>query len=104
MILPEINPVLIEIGPLAIRWYGISWLVAFFTIYLLAKNRLSFLSENQLSDLMFYGLLGAVIGGRVGYMLFYNIDQLGANIFQFSIYGKGGFLFMVVYLGCLLLQ
>ena len=101
MILPEINPVLIEIGPLAIRWYGISWLVAFFTIYLLAKNRLSFLSENQLSDLMFYGLLGAVIGGRVGYMLFYNIDQLGANIFSIFYIWQGGLSFHGGLLGVL---
>ena len=101
MILPEINPVLIEIGPFALRWYGISWLVAFFTIYLLAKNRLSFLSENQLSDLMFYGLLGAVIGGRVGYMLFYNIDQLGANIFSIFYIWQGGLSFHGGLLGVL---
>ena len=57
MILPEINPIAIQIGPLAIRWYGITWLVAFGLIYFLASKNLYKLSSNQLSDLMFYGLL-----------------------------------------------
>ena len=80
MILPEINPVILEIGPVGIRWYGLSWLAAFITIYFIAKSRLTFLSKDQLSDLMFYGLLGAIIGGRVGYMFLYGIEQLANNI------------------------
>ena len=50
---------------------------------------------------MFYGLLGAVIGGRVGYMLFYNIDQLGANIFSIFYIWQGGLSFHGGLLGVL---
>ena len=76
MILPEIDPIAFQIGPLAIRWYGITWLVAFGLIYFLASRKLTKFSKDQLENLMFYGLIGAVIGGRFGYMIFYNSGQL----------------------------
>jgi len=76
MILPEIDPIAFQIGPLAIRWYGITWIVAFGLIYFLASRNLSKFSKDQLENLMFYGLIGAVIGGRFGYMIFYNSGQL----------------------------
>ena len=77
MILPYIDPVALQLGPLEIRWYGLSWLLAFMSIYILAKKKLAIINDQQLSDLMFYGLLGAILGGRSGYMLFYGIDALG---------------------------
>ena len=56
MILPEIDPVALQIGPLAIRWYSLTWMAAFIGIYSVAKYRLKIFSTEQLSDLMFYGL------------------------------------------------
>ena len=70
MILPEIDPVALQIGPLAIRWYSLTWMAAFIGIYSIAKYRLKIFSTEQLSDLMFYGLLGAMLGGRTGYCFF----------------------------------
>ena len=93
MILPEIDPIALQVGPIAIRWYGISWLVAFACIYLTAQKRLRILSKNQLSDLMFYGLLGAIIGGRTGYMFFYGIDQLTQNPLALLFIWQGGLSF-----------
>ena len=93
MILPEIDPVAIYLGPLAIRWYGLSWLGAFGLIYLFAKKRSKLLSEEQLSDLMFYGLMGAIFGGRTGYMLFYGTEQLIDNPLSLFFVWEGGLSF-----------
>ena len=66
MILPEIDPIAFQLGPLAIRWYGITWVIAFGLIYWLARKNLAKFSKDQLGDLMFYGLLGAALGGAPG--------------------------------------
>ena len=76
MILPEIDPIAFQIGPLAIRWYSLTWIAAFLAIYYLLTKRSNKLSSENISDLMFYGMLGAIIGGRFGYMFFYGIEQL----------------------------
>ena len=70
MILPEIDPVALQIGPIAIRWYGLTWLAAFYAIYFLIRRYQKDLNLDQVSDLMFYSLLGAIIGGRAGYVFF----------------------------------
>ena len=90
MILPEIDPIAFQIGPLAIRWYGITWIVAFVLIYFLASRNLSKFSKDQLENLMFYGLLGAVIGGRFGYMIFYNSGQLLQYPLSIVYFWQGG--------------
>ena len=56
MLIPELDPVAIQIGPLAIRWYGLTWLAAFSTIYFLIKRYQKDLNVDQISDLMFYSL------------------------------------------------
>ena len=93
MILPEIDPVALQLGPLAIRWYGLTWLVAFGLIYLLANKRLNKFSKQKLSDLMFYGLIGAMIGGRLGYMIFYGADQLRSDPLALFYIWQGGLSF-----------
>ena len=102
MILPYIDPVAIYIGPIAIRWYGLSWLAAFGLIYFLANLRLKIISKDQISDLMFYSLLGAIIGGRAGYMIFYNIDQLLNNPLSIFFIWQGGLSFHGGLLGVLI--
>jgi phosphatidylglycerol:prolipoprotein diacylglycerol transferase len=102
MILPDIDPIAFQIGPMIIRWYSLSWMAAFTGIYFLAKSRLTILSLEQLSDLMFYGLLGAMLGGRIGYMLFYSVDQLLADpvslfrVWEGGLSFHGGFLGVIV--------
>ena len=75
----QIDPVIFQIGPLAVRWYGLMYLVGFAAAYLLirhlARMRNLALDKDAVSDLLFYGVLGVVLGGRLGYVLFYNPAQ-----------------------------
>ncbi len=75
MIYPSIDPVALKIGPLVIRWYGLMYLVGFASAWWLGLRRKAQLGNNitdeDISDLIFYCALGAVLGGRIGYMLFY---------------------------------
>ena len=101
MLIPEIDPIAIQIGPLAIRWYGITWLAAFSTIYYLINKFQKDIDVNQTSDLMFYSLLGAILGGRVGYILFYSFDQFLANPLSIFAIWQGGLSFHGGLLGVL---
>ena len=93
MLIPEIDPIAIQIGPLAIRWYGLTWLAAFTTIYFLIKKFQKDLNIDQVSDLMFYSLLGAILGGRAGYVLLYSFDQFINNPFSIFAIWQGGLSF-----------
>ena len=77
---PEIDPIAFSIGPLSVHWYGIMYIVAFGGAWLLARLRAAKMpglwTSDQLSDLIFYGALGAVLGGRLGSALFYNFDRV----------------------------
>ena len=101
MLIPEIDPIAIQIGPFAIRWYGITWLAAFSTIYYLIDKFQKDIDVNQTSDLMFYSLLGAMLGGRVGYILFYSFDQFLANPLSIFAIWEGGLSFHGGLLGVL---
>ena len=76
MTFPHIDPVLIHIGPLAIRWYGLMYLLGFLAAYGLIRHlsrlRDLALDADGAADLIFYGAIGVVAGGRLGYVLFYN--------------------------------
>ncbi|WP_269532742.1 prolipoprotein diacylglyceryl transferase [Chitinimonas sp. BJYL2] len=76
LIHPQIDPVAIHLGPLSIRWYGLMYLVAFVLFLVLGSRRIkqrpaSGWTKAQLDDLLFYGVLGVILGGRLGYVLFY---------------------------------
>lgn len=77
---PNIDPVALSIGPLHIHWYGLMYLFGFLAAWLLAHWRAKHYgldwTSDQISDLIFYAALGVIIGGRVGYMLFYNLPEL----------------------------
>jgi len=91
---PQIDPVLIRIGPLAIRWYGLMYLCGFAAAYgviryLVARRELP-LSREKISDLLFYCVLGVVAGGRLGYTLFYNpAFYLGHPLEIFAVWQGG---------------
>ncbi len=74
---PEINPVFFQIGPLAFRWYGLMYLLGLGSAYWLIKSRAAdkhiSLSPQQLSDLIVFAAFGVFLGGRLGYILFYNL-------------------------------
>lgn len=73
---PNIDPIIVEIGPLAIRWYGLMYLLGFGASWWLGRRRArepgSGWTGEQMDDLVFYGALGAILGGRIGYILFYD--------------------------------
>jgi phosphatidylglycerol:prolipoprotein diacylglycerol transferase len=102
---PAIDPVLLELGPLKIHWYGLMYLVAFASAWYLGRKRSqkpgSVLNAEQVDDLIFYGAMGVVIGGRVGSVLFYNFDSFLQNpLYLFKIW-QGGMSFHGGFLGVL---
>jgi phosphatidylglycerol:prolipoprotein diacylglycerol transferase len=70
--------VIFAFGPLAVRWYGLAYLSAFAMCWWLGLRRAPMhgWSRQEVSDIVFYGAMGAVLGGRLGYVFFYGIDQL----------------------------
>lgn len=103
---PEIDPVAFAIGPVAVRWYGLMYLIGFVAAWLLARRRAgkpwSPISPNQADDLIFYAAIGVVVGGRVGYMLFYSLDSLLANPLSLFKTWEGGMSFHGGLLGVIL--
>ncbi len=77
---PNIDPVILSLGPVAIRWYGLAYLAAFGACWWLGnrqtERRFPDWTRQHVSDVVFYGALGAVLGGRLGYVLFYGFDSL----------------------------
>ena len=103
---PDIDPVAFSMGPLKVHWYGISYLVAFagcwFFARLKAKQPHMHWTNQQIDDLLFYGALGVVLGGRIGYTLFYNLGSfLQDPLILFKIQ-QGGMSFHGGLLGVLL--
>ncbi|VAW76853.1 Prolipoprotein diacylglyceryl transferase [hydrothermal vent metagenome] len=73
---PNIDPVLVSFGPFAIHWYGMMYLIGFLAVWWLGTMRArkpgSGWKPEEISDMLFYGALGVILGGRIGYVLFYN--------------------------------
>ncbi|MBS0012935.1 MAG: prolipoprotein diacylglyceryl transferase [Desulfobacterales bacterium] len=80
IVLPEIDPVAFEIGPLAVRWYGLMYVIGFAAALVLGTSRArrkdSPMTLAQFQDLVFYAIIGLIIGARLGYMLFYDSSAL----------------------------
>lgn len=97
LIHPNFNPVAASLGPIKIHWYGIMYLLGFafawfLGMYRAKKLKLDWNSE-LISDLIFYAALGIIIGGRVGYMLFYDFQALASNPLKLFQIWKGGMSF-----------
>jgi phosphatidylglycerol:prolipoprotein diacylglycerol transferase len=89
---PNIDPVAISLGSLKIHWYGLMYLVGFAGAWFLGRIRSRKIgwSDVQIDDLIFYSAMGVVIGGRVGYVLFYNFPEFINNpIILFKIWQGG---------------
>ena len=102
---PEFDPVALAIGPISIHWYGIMYIVAFGGAWALASYRIRLTpgvwSAEQISDLVFYSALGAVLGGRMGSVFFYNFDRFLADPVWLVRVWEGGMSFHGGLLGVL---
>jgi phosphatidylglycerol---prolipoprotein diacylglyceryl transferase len=95
---PQFDPIALQLGPLAIRWYGLTYLVAFVLFLVLGrirarKNILQGWKPGDLDDLLLYGILGVVLGGRLGYCLFYKPAHYLANPLEIFYVWQGGMSF-----------
>jgi len=83
IIYPQIDPVALDLGFAQIHWYGLMYLFAFLAAWALGNYRAkapgSSWNKDQVSDVIFYGALGVVLGGRIGYIIFYNFDKFIEN-------------------------
>lgn len=91
---PNIDPVAISIGPLSVHWYGLMYLVGFTLAYYLmlyrAKQANSGWNKEQVSDLIFYSAMGVVLGGRFGYVIFYNFSKfIDDPLWLFAVWEGG---------------
>jgi len=95
MTYPQIDPVAISIGPLDIHWYGLMYLFGFAFVWLLGRYRVgrSGWEAEQLDDLLFYGALGVILGGRLGYVLFYDLPANLDNPLNLLKIWQGGMSF-----------
>ena len=103
---PHLDPIAVSLGPLKVHWYGLMYLVGFLGGWLLgcyrAKKPGSGWTTEEVSDLVFYCALGVVLGGRIGYMLFYDLPNFIHNpLIMFKIW-DGGMSFHGGMLGVLL--
>jgi len=94
---PEIDPVIFAIGPLKVRWYGLMYVVGFLLGWWLARLRCqrpdSPVTPSQVDDLVFYSMLGVILGGRIGYALVYGTEQFFSDPLYLFRITEGGMSF-----------
>ncbi len=91
---PQFDPIAISLGPIAIRWYGLMYLVGFVLFWWLGRVRANDgwrgMSKQDVEDLLFFGVLGVIIGGRLGYVLFYKPGYYLDHPLEVLMPWKGG--------------
>lgn len=91
---PNFNPIAFQLGPLAVRWYGLMYLLGFVIFLVLGRYRAREawrgFSARDVEDLLFWGVFGAIIGGRLGYVLFYRPDYYWDHPLEILMPWKGG--------------
>jgi len=115
LIHPEINPVALQLGPLAIHWYGLTYLAAFALFFFCATLRLRHQpfvaiqgpgawARRDIEDMLFLGVMGVVLGGRLGYCLFYKPGYYAAHPLEIFYVWQGGMSFHGGLIGVLVSQ
>ena len=109
LIHPMPDPIAIQIGPLAVHWYGLMYVLAFALFILLGRVRIKQphiaklgWKKEDLDDMLFYGMLGVVIGGRLGEVLFYRPEYFMHNPLEIFMVWHGGMSFHGGFLGVIL--
>lgn len=94
LIHPQFDPVALSAGPIAVRWYGLMYLVGFALFWLLGRYRTKEtwrrISEADLENMLFYGVFGVILGGRLGYCLFYQPDYYLSHPMSLFAVWEGG--------------
>lgn len=98
---PQFDPIAFSLGPVAVRWYGLMYLVAFALLFLLGRARIRAGSpsvppkfgQRDLEDLLFWGAIGTVLGGRLGYVLFYKPAHFLSHPLEIFMVWQGGMAF-----------
>jgi phosphatidylglycerol---prolipoprotein diacylglyceryl transferase len=103
---PQFDPVAIHLGPVAIRWYGLMYLVGFILFVVLGKirakrNLLTGWHPRDVDDMLFYGVFGVILGGRLGYVLFYKPLYYAGHPLEIFEVWAGGMSFHGGFLGVL---
>ena len=104
LIHPQFDPVAIHLGPLTVRWYGLMYLLAFAMVLVLGRYRLktqprSGLTVRDLDDILFLGVIGVVLGGRLGYILFYKLGEYLREPLHILYIWEGGMSFHGGFIG-----
>ena len=104
---PQFDPVFFSLGPLAVRWYGLMYVLAFIGYITLSKYRVRRglapgISEADVDDLLIYGVLGVILGGRLGYVLFYKPEHYLSHPAEILQIWSGGMSFHGGFLGVLI--
>jgi len=103
---PDISPVALDLGFTQIHWYGLMYLLAFISAWALgtyrAKQVNSGWNGEQVSDVLFYGALGVILGGRIGYIIFYNFEKFINDPVMLLRIWEGGMSFHGGFIGVIL--
>ena len=104
---PQFDPVALQLGPFAIHWYGLMYLLAFGLVLVLGRWRIKHQpwtgwTNKMLDDALFYGVLGTILGGRIGYILFYKPGDFLENPLDILKVWEGGMSFHGGFLGVIL--
>ena len=104
---PQFDPVAFQLGPLAVRWYGLMYLIGFVLFVVLGKyrarqNLLTGWHPRDVDDMLFYGVFGVILGGRLGYVLFYKPAYYFAHPLEILALWQGGMSFHGGFLGVLI--
>lgn len=103
---PNFDPIAVSLGPIAIRWYGLMYLAAFVAFIVLCRRRARSRPElgwnmRMIDDVLFYGVLGVIVGGRLGYVLFYKPAYYLAHMAEIPAVWQGGMSFHGGFIGVL---
>ena len=104
---PQFGPIAIQLGPLAVRWYGLMYLVGFALLWAVGRYAIktrphAAWTARDLDDALFYGILGTIIGGRLGYVLFYKFGEYLLEPWRIFFVWEGGMSFHGGFLGVII--
>jgi phosphatidylglycerol:prolipoprotein diacylglycerol transferase len=104
---PQFDPIAFSLGPIAVRWYGLMYVLAFVAVIVLGKKRVrqglaKDLTVKDVDDMLLYGVLGVILGGRLGYVLFYKPQYYLAHPAEILQIWSGGMSFHGGFIGVML--